>query len=213
MCVHRTVHNCCTQYCTETDLIVFPITLQTITTAPMTSIWGRGSNISSTCPDNMVNFGLLAAEIVSLVWGTPANFNGFRVVVGVSQTAALNRERHLAIFGRAPSRWALAHILVLPTSVLWKCCFGIKDGWPVDTVALKILMVGLVNVAWLELLEAESCSQCCNVDVLLCFYCLVLLEWCKPWPHVTTCHASIRQLLSSCCYLFTVLSSGLLFYT
>jgi len=43
----------------------------------------------------MVNFGLLAAEIVSLVWGTPANFNGFRVlaallhrtlVVGVSET-------------------------------------------------------------------------------------------------------------------------------
>jgi len=26
----------------------------------------------------MVNLGLLAAEIVSLVWGTPANFNGFR---------------------------------------------------------------------------------------------------------------------------------------
>jgi len=53
------------------------------------------SNISSTCPDNMVNFGLLAAEIVSLVWGTPANFNGFRLlaallhgsqVVSVSQT-------------------------------------------------------------------------------------------------------------------------------
>jgi len=43
----------------------------------------------------MMNIGLLAAEIVSLVWGTPANFNGFRVlaalvhgtlVVGVSQT-------------------------------------------------------------------------------------------------------------------------------
>ena len=53
------------------------------------------SNISSTCPHNMVNFGPLAAEIVSLVWGTPANFNWFRVlaallhgtlVVGVSQT-------------------------------------------------------------------------------------------------------------------------------
>jgi len=46
-------------------------------------------------PHNMVNFGPLAAEIVSLVWGTPGNFNGFRVlaallhgisVVGVSQT-------------------------------------------------------------------------------------------------------------------------------
>jgi len=35
------------------------------------------SNISSTWPHNMVNFSPVAAEIVSLVWGTPANFNGF----------------------------------------------------------------------------------------------------------------------------------------
>jgi len=43
----------------------------------------------------MVNFDPLAAEIGSGVWGTPANFNGFRIlaallhstlVVGVSQT-------------------------------------------------------------------------------------------------------------------------------
>ena len=76
------------------------------------------SNISSTCPCNMVNFGPLAAEILSLVWGTPGNFNWFRVlaallhgtlVVGVSQTAALNRGRHLYSAGR-PSRWAFAHI-------------------------------------------------------------------------------------------------------
>ena len=76
------------------------------------------SNISSTCPHNMVNFGPLAAEIISLVWGTPGNFNGFRVlavllhgtlVVGVSQTASLNRGRHL-YSARRPSRWASAHI-------------------------------------------------------------------------------------------------------
>ena len=41
------------------------------------------SNISLTCPHNMANFGPLAAEIVSLVWGTPANFNGFRVLAGL----------------------------------------------------------------------------------------------------------------------------------
>jgi len=44
---------------------------------------------------NMMNVGLLAAEIVLLVWGTSANFNGFRglsvllhgtLVVGVSET-------------------------------------------------------------------------------------------------------------------------------
>ena len=43
----------------------------------------------------MVNLGPLAAEIVLLVWGTPGNFNGFRIlavllhdtlVVGISQT-------------------------------------------------------------------------------------------------------------------------------
>jgi len=31
----------------------------------------------------MVNFGPLAAEIVSLVWGTPANFNGFGVLAAL----------------------------------------------------------------------------------------------------------------------------------
>jgi len=53
------------------------------------------NDMSSTCPHNMVNFGLLTAEIRWRVWGTPANFNGVRVlatllhgtlVVGVSQT-------------------------------------------------------------------------------------------------------------------------------
>jgi len=53
------------------------------------------SNISSRCSHNMANFGPLAAEIDPVVWGTPANFNGFGVlaallhgtlVVGVCQT-------------------------------------------------------------------------------------------------------------------------------
>jgi len=33
----------------------------------------------------MVNFGPLAAEIVSLVWGTPANFNENRVLASLLQ--------------------------------------------------------------------------------------------------------------------------------
>jgi len=41
------------------------------------------SNISLTCPYNIVNFGPLAAEIPSGVWGTPANFNGFRVLAAL----------------------------------------------------------------------------------------------------------------------------------
>jgi len=33
----------------------------------------------------MVNIGLLAAKIDSLVWGTPANFNGFRFLASLLQ--------------------------------------------------------------------------------------------------------------------------------
>ena len=53
------------------------------------------TNTSSTCPRNMVNFGPITAENCWRVWGSPANFNGFRVfaallhgtpIVGVSQT-------------------------------------------------------------------------------------------------------------------------------
>jgi len=84
------------------------------------------SNTSSTCPDNMVNFGLLTAEICWRVWSTPANFNGFRVLAALLHDtssghqpnfAALNRGRHLYFAGR-PSRWALAHILVLHALLL-----------------------------------------------------------------------------------------------
>ena len=76
------------------------------------------SNVSPTCSHNMLNFGPLTAEICWRVWDTPANFNRFRdlavllhgtLVVGVSQTAALNRGRHPYSPGR-PARWALAHI-------------------------------------------------------------------------------------------------------
>jgi len=53
------------------------------------------SNMSFRCPDNTVNFGLLAAEISLVVWGNQANFNGFCILavllhgtpaVDVSQT-------------------------------------------------------------------------------------------------------------------------------
>ena len=61
---------------------------------------------------NMVNFVLLAAEIVSGVWGTAVTFNGFRVlaallrgsqVVSISQTLRIE-QRVPPMFGRATIR-------------------------------------------------------------------------------------------------------------
>jgi len=68
----------------------------------------------------MVNFGPLAAEIVSL--GHPSKFQRVWRLGSITSWhsssgrqpnfAALNRGRHLYSAGR-PLRWALAHILVL----------------------------------------------------------------------------------------------------
>ena len=82
------------------------------------------SNTSPTCPYNMVNYGQLAAEIGSLVWGTPANFkfNGFRVlaallqgtlVVGVSQTLRCWTEgaTYIRQGDHHVGHWPLAYIL------------------------------------------------------------------------------------------------------
>jgi len=39
----------------------------------------------------MVNFGPLAAEIGPVVWGTAANFNGFRVLAALLHSALVVR--------------------------------------------------------------------------------------------------------------------------
>jgi len=60
------------------------------------------SNTASTCFHNMVNFGPLAAEIDSVVWGTPANFNGFRVLAALLHGKLRGVEQRAPpIFGRA----------------------------------------------------------------------------------------------------------------
>jgi len=49
----------------------------------------------------MVNFGLLAAEIDPVVWGTTANFNGFRVLAELLSDVAQRKPTKLrAVFGR-----------------------------------------------------------------------------------------------------------------
>ena len=50
---------------------------------------------SSTCLQNMVNFRLLTAEMRWRVWGTPANFSGFRVLAALLRgTLVQSRSKH-----------------------------------------------------------------------------------------------------------------------
>jgi len=67
------------------------------------------TDTSAICPHDMVNFGLLTAEIRWQVWGTPANFNGFQVLavllhgtlVWASAKLCGVEQRAPPIFGRA----------------------------------------------------------------------------------------------------------------
>ena len=78
------------------------------------------NDTSSTCLHNMVNFGLLTADMLGSL-GHPCKFQRLSRLGSVTARyftsgrqrnfAALNRRRHLCSAGR-PSRWALAHILV-----------------------------------------------------------------------------------------------------
>ena len=71
------------------------------------------SNISSTCLRNMANFGPLTAEICWRVWGPQIISMGFpswqRYCTALWQWASA---KLCGVEQRAPSRWALAHILV-----------------------------------------------------------------------------------------------------
>jgi len=60
----------------------------------------------------MVNFGPLAAEIVSLVWGTPANFNGFRVLAALLHDTVVV-DHWLAIDPIYPYEWGCSQVLFL----------------------------------------------------------------------------------------------------
>ena len=61
-------------------------------------------NVSPTRPHDMVNFGLLTAEIISLVWETPANFDRVSLLGSITERhcssghqpnfVALNRGHH-----------------------------------------------------------------------------------------------------------------------
>jgi len=60
----------------------------------------------------MVNFGLLAAEIDPVVWDTPANFIGFRVL------AALLYSSQVVIVSQTLRRWTEGATYVRPHSSL-----------------------------------------------------------------------------------------------
>jgi len=87
------------------------------------------SNVSSRCLHSVLNFGPLAAEIYWRVWGTPENFNEFRVlaallhgtlVVGVSQTLRRRTEgaTYIRQGGHHVGHWPTFLVVIILTRTL-----------------------------------------------------------------------------------------------
>jgi len=73
-------------------------------------------------PYNMVNFGSLAAEIISLVWDTPSNFNGFRVFASLLQRCrSTEANQTLQLHDVWPSPARLHYIYVAPCRNFVRC--------------------------------------------------------------------------------------------
>ena len=129
------------------------------------------SNMFSRCPHNMVNIGSLMAEICWRVWGTPANFIGFRVVaalsllhgsqiVSVSQTLRRWTEGVTRVWqgDHHVGLWPtfLVEVMLLPSSKQW-----IVLNWPV------VLFHG--NLNFRETTSQEYCWKCQSFIYLFIF--------------------------------------------
>ena len=95
------------------------------------------SNTSSTCPYSMVNFGLLSAEILSLVWAPLQISTGFAswqrycTASGSGRQpnfAALNRGRHLYSAGdHHVGHWPTFLVLLLSSSFFPRLISAVGD--------------------------------------------------------------------------------------
>jgi len=138
----------------------------------------------------MVNFGSITVENCWRVSGTPSNFNGFRVLAtllhGILQQwasaklCALNRGRHLYSAGQ-PSRWALAHILVL--LFLPRPISAVAD-W-MYTILLHMALVRIYNAG----LKCAACGSLEMQDSKI-HHLGTIAQFCRATPsqlrHVST---------------------------
>ena len=146
----------------------------------------------STCPDNMVNFGLLTAEICWRVCGTSANVNGFHVlealmhgtiVVGVSWTLQHWTEgaTYIRQNGHHVGHWP---IFLVPSVLPWKI---LRDHWSgvfywKDTVldakqTVAKLWSKRVIVSVKKLHFSMKFTQCCKYVYFLLWLIRCLSSW------------------------------------
>jgi len=134
------------------------------------------SNTSSTCSDNSP----VAAEICWRVWGTPVNFNGFRVlaallhgtlVVGVSKLCGIE-QRAPPIFGRAAITLGIGlHFWLFECCAYWTVfwivdCFVLQNkfvccvkGWSLQVISQSFLWFSVLLLWSLEYVSVPESEK------------------------------------------------------
>jgi len=95
----------------------------------------------------MVNFSLLAAEIVSLVWGTPANFNDFRVLASLG---LLQRRRLTKANQTLHNVWPLPELVDYKLIYIFGGCCSVTEFCQVkihfaSSKSCALLLAGLLH--------------------------------------------------------------------
>ena len=162
------------------------------------------SNISYTCPHNMVNFGPLAAEIVSLVWGTPGNFNEFRVL------AALLHSTLIVVISQTLRRWTESatyirqgghHVGHWPTFLVLNCFLFVYTSYAVEC---RIAAVKLD-----QLCRSQFAFQKCMLDrCTLSMHYAGCVSWTGTCTPVSYLYSTESTSMSLLCVLFAVVLLG-----
>jgi len=111
------------------------------------------SNISSTRPNNTVNFGPLMAEMGWRVWGTPANINGFRILASL-----LHRRRSTEVNQTLHNVW-LSSRLVCYIYIFWRLCPLTEFCQVQNSHCIQVLCSRILEAALLHGTRAVRVSQ------------------------------------------------------
>jgi len=137
----------------------------------------------------MANFGPLTAEIDWRVWGTPANFNGFRVLASLLQrrrSTEANQTLHdvwpspglvdyLYIFGSCcpitEVQNSLCILQVLHSPILAALLHGTQAVWPANLCGVEHMAPPIFSRATITLGIGLRSSSYLQFQTEVCFFC------------------------------------------
>jgi len=139
--------------------------------------------MSFTCSHNIMNFGPLAAEIGPIVWGSPANFNGFRVLAALlHDTPVLASAKLCGVEHKAPPTLGRAAItLGIGAHSSCLCCllwYITINSWLIE-LSFGSVVFAQMTADCLYTLQWFACSP---LKIALPILASVLRCWAHPSP-------------------------------